>query len=463
MVLTTPTPNPLLRKPLYYRQLKAMTIDVPTQLPRAQQIAHLLKLINQSGEQLIQILQNGEDLDSRDGTGRLVSECYHNASRTMIASLGLMQDVVREPADRLLELVGQYHESSAMHILADLRIPDVLAEAGDEGMPVSELAERVKVEPNKLARVMRMLATNHVVRETSPDTFANGRVSGILIDNLPLTSYVRVAEFFHKFGAHLKDNVLDPTTGPSFSPWQTAFQKAANTDKAFWEWLEETDKGGKKRPELKIFGLGMVGHGKLHDRCQLFDYPWGSLGAAKVVDVGGGVGGLCMDLYEQYPELTFVVQDRPPVLEQAKGMWSERFPEYEKRVTLMPQDFMQENAVNDADVYVLRCVLHDWPSQIASQILTTLAASIPSTARILLIEQVLQPSTISPDSNSPLPKNFGTFSRIQNIMDLTMMSCVNGIERTEAEYRGLCEGAGLIVEKVWETRGPLSFVEVRKA
>ena len=73
--------------------------------------------------------------------------------------------------------------------------------------------------------------------------------------------------------------------------------------------------------------------------------------------MGGGVGGFCMDLYEQFPELTFVVQDRPPVIEQAKLVWGERFPGYEKRVTLMAQDFFEENAVKDGDVYVLRCVM----------------------------------------------------------------------------------------------------------
>ena len=47
-------------------------------------------------------------------------------------------------------------------------------------------------------------------------------------------------------------------------------------------------------------------------------------------------------------------------------------------------------------------------------------------------------------------------------MDMAMMACVNAQERTESEYTALIKGAGLTVEKVWDTRGPLSFVEVRK-
>ncbi|KAJ3052321.1 hypothetical protein HK097_006521 [Rhizophlyctis rosea] len=445
-----------------------MTITTPHPPPtdstlRACQIAKLLKIINENGNKLMEILLTGREIDPKDSTGRLISNEYHESSRNMIAGLGLMQNVVQVPGERLLELCGTYHEATAVHVLADAGIPDVLAEAGEEGMSGAELGKRVGIEPSKLTRIMRLLAANHVVKETAPNTFANDRVSSILVNNLPLRSYVRVADFFYPFGAHTRKTLMDPITGPSFSPWQTAFQGVMNTDKAFWEWLEETDEDGNKRPELETFGLGMVGHGKLHDRCLLFDYPWGTLGAAKVVDVGGGVGGFCMDLYEQFPELTFVVQDRPPVIEQAKAVWGERFPGYEKRVTLMAQDFFEENAVKDADVYVLRCVIHDWPTEPATGILAALTKSIPEHAKILLVEQVLQPTTTSPKSRYPIiPKNFGTYSRVHHIMDLTMMSSVNAQERTESEYRAIVEGAGLKVDKVWETRGPLSFVEIRR-
>lgn len=44
------------------------------------------------------------------------------------------------------------------------------------------------------------------------------------------------------------------------------------------------------RPELDIFGLAMLGGGRVFGEAHLYDFPWKNLGNALVVDVGGGVG-----------------------------------------------------------------------------------------------------------------------------------------------------------------------------
>lgn len=46
----------------------------------------------------------------------------------------------------------------------------------------------------------------------------------------------------------------------------------------------------KPRPELEIFGLAMLGGGRVMCTAHLYDYPWQELGKGTVVDVGGGVG-----------------------------------------------------------------------------------------------------------------------------------------------------------------------------
>jgi hypothetical protein len=51
----------------------------------------------------------------------------------------------------------------------------------------------------------------------------------------------------------------------------------------------------------------------------LIAYNWGGLAAGSlVVDVGGGVGTLCLTLAAKFPELKFVVQDQEKVVEQGK-------------------------------------------------------------------------------------------------------------------------------------------------
>jgi len=48
-------------------------------------------------------------------------------------------------------------------------------------------------------------------------------------------------------------------------------------------------------------------------------FDWKSLPQdALVVDVGGGVGSSSLQLLKQYPQLRFVIQERPKVIEDGK-------------------------------------------------------------------------------------------------------------------------------------------------
>ena len=47
-------------------------------------------------------------------------------------------------------------------------------------MHVKDIAAPTKVDPEKLARILRVLATKHIFREVAPDVFANNRLSSVL-------------------------------------------------------------------------------------------------------------------------------------------------------------------------------------------------------------------------------------------------------------------------------------------
>ncbi len=88
-----------------------------------------------------------------------------------------------------------------------------------------------------------------------------------------------------------------------------------------------------------------------------------------------------------YPELTFVLQDRPPVLEQAKTtIWPQANPTAveHNRVRFMPHDFFEQNPVKGADVYWLRHIIHDWSDEYAVKILTKLRKSMGPRSRVLI-------------------------------------------------------------------------------
>ena len=45
-----------------------------------------------------------------------------------------------------------------------------------------------------------------------------------------------------------------------------------------------------ERPEARVFGLAMLGGGRVVGAAHVVDFPWGEIGGGIVVDVGGGVG-----------------------------------------------------------------------------------------------------------------------------------------------------------------------------
>jgi hypothetical protein len=257
---------------------------------------------------------------------------------------------------------------------------------------------------------------------------------------------------------HLPRSLFDKETGPSYDVAHTAFQSAVGTKKPRWDWLEEkvkvkdlrdgrcgTDGGPsgypgpfgselvkvvdgksdddlKERPEHAIFGMAMLGGGRVFGKAHLHgqyssasrgvskltrtvDFPWESLGSALVVDIGGGVGGFSLQLSQLHPQLKFVIQDRAPVLKQAETVvWPKEYPEAlaQKKIQFTPHNFFDVNPVKNADVYWLRYIIvrntcvqiarrthtdlmqHDWSDDFCVNILSAIKPSMGPRSRILI-------------------------------------------------------------------------------
>lgn len=65
-----------------------------------------------------------------------------------------------------------------------------------------------------------------------------------------------------------------------------------------------------------------------------------------------------------------------------------------------------------------------------------------------------------PPAPKPLPANWGYYTRYSHQRDLAMMSIINGIERTPAQFREIVKLAGLELKKIWDCRSQVSLVEV---
>ncbi|KAI1499394.1 O-methyltransferase [Biscogniauxia marginata] len=445
-----------------------------------------------------------DDSFPHDAAGLPSHEAY-NAELTIKAALGSIEELTSNPPIRLMEVSWSFLNARCLHIATELRIADILARGGDDGVSIDALSEEVGIENHKLVRLMRSLASEHIFRQVGLDRFANNTISRAMVDNEPVRSWVALQGLAAFTAAdHLPATLVDPVMGPSYEFTATPFNRAFGTTLSFYDWLtrkipasqatalykpatshpqfgasasasvrkgqeekeEEEEEDLVPRPEETLFNSAMVGSGRVSGDAHVFDYPWQDLGSATVVDVGGGVGGFPMQLYSTYPELKFVVQDQPAMIAEAEQVWREKQPGAleQGRATLMAHDFFEANPVKGAEVYWFRHVLHNWPDKDATVILSKIAASMGASSRLLLAELVIA-TTVGddafPSAPEPLLANYGRGATYSHLVDLLMLNLFNAIERTPAEYRKIIEEAGLRLVKIWPCRSHVSIIECR--
>ena len=181
------------------------------------------------------------------------------------------------------------------------------------------------------------------------------------------------------------------------------------------------------------------------------------------------IGGFDIQLSHLYPDLTFVIQDRAPVLKIAEtDVWPRENPSALSagKVQFIVHDFFTPNPIKQAEVYWLRSILHDWSDDYCVSILSALRSAMhPQKSRILICDQLMNTTIGCPDvlpsAPEPLPANYGINVRFSHQRDLCMMGIINGIERTPSQLKVLLEKAGLRIERVWEARSQVPIVEAR--
>jgi hypothetical protein len=110
-----------------------------------------------------------------------------------------------------------------------------------------------------------------------------------------------------------------------------------------------------------------------------------------VVELGGSEGAMCIDLARQYPQIRCISQDLPEVVSGVE------VPEDVKgRVEVVAQDFLTEQLVKGADVYLFRWIFHDWSDKYSMRILRNLIPALKLGARIVIEEVCLpEPGDVS--------------------------------------------------------------------
>jgi hypothetical protein len=159
-----------------------------------------------------------------------------------------------------------------------------------------------------------------------------------------------------------------------------------------------------------------------------------------VADIGGAGGAMLHALLRVHPDLQGIVFDRPHVVASASAA-AEKLGD-QGRVTAVGGDFF--DSVPEADLYLLKHILHDWDDAACICILKNCRRALRPGGRVAVIEMLLD------EIGKP---------GMAALYDVTMMVMSPGRERSLAEYRGLFEAAGLSATTVTQTATPMVILE----
>ncbi len=150
-------------------------------------------------------------------------------------------------------------------------------------------------------------------------------------------------------------------------------------------------------------------------------FDWGRF--PEILDVGGGDGMVLEAILHAHPDVHGRVLDLPPTAAAAV----ERFAAagLDDRAGAVAGSFLDPLPAG-ADAYVLSDILHDWDDAHARAILTGCRRAAAPDGAVVVIEPVLGQGT-------------GT------AMDLFMLMCFGGRERTVDELAGLAADCGLVL------------------
>ena len=147
------------------------------------------------------------------------------------------------------------------------------------------------------------------------------------------------------------------------------------------------------------------------------------------MDVGGGEGALLRDILTATPRLQGILFDLPPVVAGASEILT---GDIAARCQIVGGNFF-DSVPDNADAYLLKGVIHDWPDDEAARILRNTRRAIRRNGTLLLVESIV--------GSTPHPVG---------VMELLML-VIGGRERSETEFRSLLASADFSVARIIST------------
>jgi hypothetical protein len=336
-----------------------------------------------------------------------------------------MNDAKKEevPPQRILvQLLFGKQLTASIAAIARLGVADHMSK---EPVGVEELAAKTNAHAPSLYRVMRMLASLGVFKQTG-DAFALTPVSELLRTDAPNSlRYMAMMlgdEWSIKAYAHMADCIRSGGDGITMAYGKPIFELFA------------------ERPEqAETFHRAMTNGSVIAAESILKAYDF--TGIERVADIGGGHGLLIASVLARYPGMRGVLFDLPEVV---AGVPQSRIAECGDRLEIEAGSFF-ERVPTGCDAYMMKNIIHDWSDEHCRTILRLIRDQLPRQGRLLVFELV-----VTGDSG-PTPAK---------MLDIEMLvMTVGGKERTRGEFAELFASAGLKLARVVETPTPTCVIE----
>lgn len=323
-------------------------------------------------------------------------------------------EMVFPPSVRVSQHVTSLWLPQAVHAAAELGIADVLAE---RPLTAREVAGRVEADPDATGRLLRALVAAGLLAEKG-GRFELTDEGDCLRSDSPIT----VRAFARLMGSRLVwgdwGRLVDCVrTGQMASKFA---EGRSRSDAEHW------DEISRDAEWARIFNQAMVEMTREIAPGIVAGIELG--GARRVVDVGGGYGGLLCAVLRAHPEVSGAVFDLAHARDGALELFAAEG--VAERAAFVAGSFF-EDPLPEAEVYLLKNVIHDWDDGNAETILARVRARMPDGSRLLLIE-------------APLPEELGAswVDQFLSFSDLNVLVNNGGRERTDAEYAQLLDRAG---------------------
>ena len=332
-----------------------------------------------------------------------------------------------KPQQTMLDLITGYWVSQMVFVAAKLGIADALAKGPKTP---DAIAEQVGAQAPAVRRLLRTLASVGVFAETPNGRFRLTPTAATLRSGVP---------------GSLRDFALMIIDDHIWDAWGDLLHGVRTTEVPFEHvhgrpifsyLLANPDKE-------RTFAASMASISGPENGAVARAYDFGR--CRQLVDVGGAHGHLLATILRRHRKVRGVVYDQPQVV---AGVAASGFlAGLEGRVDVQGGDFFTSVPAG-ADAYVMKYVLHDWDDDRCVRILGLCRDAMAPGGRVLVVENVVEPG------NRP-----GWAKRL----DINMLVCLTGKERTRTEFRDLFARAGLALRRVLRTASPISVLEATAA